>query len=162
MSKGVKRVTLITLALSACLAWFVVFRHDQDEIRGQLSALISEVNGASAELSDTRARAARIGQYFTPDVIVEFGIGRSAIQDRETLVDVATRLLPRISTLAAALADTDVRVLDNGRADVTLTLVTHDRGSDSHDLEPCELSLGFLKVEGAWRIRHVALVDLFR
>jgi len=162
MLKRLRIVTALTLTASACGAWLVVLRHDQNEIRGQLSALITEFNGSSAEFSDSTARAARIGQYFTPNVIIEFGKGRSTIQDRETLVGMASRLLPRLSAFAAALADTDIRVLDNSRADVTVTLLTHDRISDSHDFGPCELSLRLLKVEGAWRIRHVELVDVFR
>ena len=162
LTKTVKIVALLTLALSARAAWFVVFRHDQREIRSQLSALITEFNGASVELTDATMRAGRIGHYFTRDVIIEFGKGRSAVQGRETLVDMATRLLPRISAFAAALADADIQVLDPSRADVTVTLVTQHRASDSQDFDPCELSISFRNMDGAWRIGHVKLVDPFR
>jgi SnoaL-like domain len=161
MTTSAKTVALLMVAVSVGAISFWVLRRDERQIYGQLLR-VNEFNGAAGNQSDTATRATRIGQYFTRDVIIEFGDGRATIQGRETLVSMATRLLPRTSGYAAQLADTEINVVDSDRADVSVTLVLRSRAPDFLEIDPRELSIFFQNIEGGWRIRHVKLVSPFR
>jgi hypothetical protein len=158
------RMALAAAALCAFAVWFWAFaiRHHEREISRQLFAALREFNGASAERSEAADRAGRIAQYFMPDVTIDFGFGSAPIRGRETLVGIATRILPRTSAFVGELVDTHIRVLDGVHADVTLTLLFRSRAPGEHDLEARELSISLQNAERSWRIQHIKIVDALR
>jgi hypothetical protein len=157
-------VTCAALALAAW-AWRTWFPGDVAIIQGRLSGFRDEVNASAVEGLGTVTRAARIGGYFTEDVVVDLGQGSPPIAGRETIIGMAARLQPR--TAAFRLAFDDVGVVlsaDRASAEVTLTASFIRRsvstGEDSMDAR--EFTLGMLKNNGTWRIGRITAVDTLK
>ena len=90
-------VGALGLTLLVIWGWRSWWPDDRRDIRRRLNAFESEFNDSTTEGLGTVARAARIGSYFTDDVVIELGQGSPPIRGRETLIGMASRL-PRLRT----------------------------------------------------------------
>ena len=79
-------------------------------------------------VSATIAHAARIGTYFTEDIVVDLGKGTPPIQGRETLIGMAARLQPRTAAFTLELLDITVEMRSPSTAEVSLTAAFRRRG----------------------------------
>jgi hypothetical protein len=164
-----RRGQIVAIALAAgCVAAYWTYRNlsspEEREIRSRLHALAAEFNASTTDGLGTVARAARIGQFFTSEVVVELGQGSPPIHGRETLIGMAARLQPRTAAFIIELDDIGIDHLQDGRADVVLTLVIRRRavGSGEDSLDAREFSAELRRDEGEWRLARVSAIDTLR
>jgi hypothetical protein len=158
-------ISVAVALIAAYLTWRAIGSHDEREIRTRLEELAAEFNASTTDGLGTVARAARIGQFFTSDVVVELGQGSPPIHGRETLIGMAARLQPRTAAFVVELKDINVQLLEADRAEAALTLVIRRRsiasGEESFDAR--EFSADLRKDdEGRWRLGRVVAIDTLR
>jgi hypothetical protein len=148
----------------AFLIWRLSSPPAEREIRARLTAFVEDFNASTTDGLGTVARAARLGQFFTPDVVVEFGQGSPPIHGRETLMGMAARLQPRTAAFVLELDDVTVELLDESRADVTMTALIRRRSFHSGDesIDAREFSAEFRHTDGQWRVSRVVAIDTLR
>src|SRR5687767_6775614 len=97
MARGTRAmvVAAVVLGAAAVWVWMQAGSREERQIRQRLDALTAEVNAGSPDGIGALARAARIGQFLAPDVVVELGKGSPPIHGRETVIGMAARLQPR-------------------------------------------------------------------
>lgn len=147
------------------LWWRGWYSGEEREIRATLAALAGAFNQADSGATASLARAARIGSYFAPDVVVDLGPGSGHIQGRETLVGMAARLQPRTAAFRAELDDIGVELSPERQgADVTLTVlfVRRNPATDEESSDAREFVLQMKKASGRWQIYRAAAIDTFR
>ena len=98
--------------LSLITAWLLWPPNNDRRIRRRLTALADEFNSSTSDGLGLAAKAVRIGDYFTNDVIVDLGEGSSTIVGRDTLMGMAARLQPRTAGPAPRTAAFTLRVAD--------------------------------------------------
>lgn len=158
-----RRAVVPALVLAAAagvvaIGYPVLFPSEERRIRAQLDGLVETVNAPPAEGIDGLARAARIGNAFTPDVVVDFGDGPPT-RGRETIMAVASRLQDRARTVKVSIQDVDVVVSsDRSSADVDLTVIVTT--NDSTDAR--EFQVQMLKPDGTWLISRATVVRVLR
>jgi hypothetical protein len=157
-------VVLVCVALGAVFwAWRTWWPDDKRDIRNRLTELAADFNESTSEGLGTVARAARLGTYFTEDVIIEFGQGSPPIRGRETIIGMASRLQLRTSAYRLELLDINVELRSPAEADVRLTAAFRRSGGGSDgSIDAQEVAVRMIKGSGDWRISHVATVEPFR
>jgi hypothetical protein len=147
------------------IAWALWPESDDRAIKRRLNALAADANAPAAEGLGIVTKAARIGTYFTDDVLVEAGEGAAPIAGRETLVGMAARIQPPESEPAVTLEDVAVsRRAGTNLADVrlTATLTRRDPRTGERAMDAREFMLEVRKDEGEWRISRVVAVETLR
>ena len=154
----------IAVAGAALWVWSNASSIEEREIRRQFADFTADFNAGSSDGLDAVIRAARIGQFFTEDVVVELGQGSPAIHGRDTLVGMAARLQPRTAAFVLELTDLTADVHDGGRAEVTFTAVIRRRsvGSGEESLDAREFSADMRHVGGQWRVSRLVAIDTLR
>lgn len=146
-------------------AWIEFRPGPEARIERRLQALAAEFNESTTDGLGTVARAARIGSYFTDDVVVDLGRGSPPIHGRETLIGMTARLQPRTAALRLDLLDITVVLRSDDRADVSLT-ATFGRSAigveSAESVDARELAITMIETGGEWRVSHVRVVDAFR
>jgi SnoaL-like protein len=156
---------VVALAAVAFVVWSRWESDDDRAIREQLEALRTEVNRSTPDGLANIARAAKIGSYFTEDVVVDLGEGTAPIRGRLTLMGMAERLQPRTAAFRMELDDVGIEMTPGATtADATLTASFIRRsistGEESRDAR--EFALGLIKTGGTWRIARVTAIDVLR
>jgi hypothetical protein len=162
---GARRTTIALAALAiAALAWLFWPESDEAAIRRRLRAVVEEANARTAEGLETVAKAARIGAYFTENVVVDLGIGAAPISGRQTLTGMAALVQPSASLVVALEDITVVKRPDADVADVTLTatFTRTEIGTGERTMDAREFALEVRKEDGEWRIGRVMAVDTLR
>ena len=165
MRNGARIGILAAVLIVAAGAWWWTRSGTPDEraIRGRLTALADEINGGTTDGLGTVARAARLGDFFAPDVVVELGQGSPPIQGRETLMGMAARLQPRTAAFEVTLKDINVEVVqDAAEATFTALISRRSLSSGEQSLDAREFSAALRKTQGTWRIYRVVAVDTLR
>jgi hypothetical protein len=153
----------IAAAAVALWAWRSWWPDDKRDIRSRLHELADDFNQRSTEGLGAVARAARLGTYFTEDVVIELGQGSPPIRGRDTIIGMAARLQLRTSAYRLELLDVNVDLRSPTEADVRLTAAFRSTGGASDgSIDAQEVALKMLKRSDEWRIGHVAAVDPFR
>jgi hypothetical protein len=155
-------VPLVAAAAVLAAAWFVWHRVTTAEpraIAARLQTLCDEINSAAP------ARPEQIGSYFTTDAVVDLGRGTAALNGRETIVNVASRLQNRTAAFRLELDDIGVTLSpDRTSADASLTatfaLRTLPTADESRDAR--EFHIALTKADGTWRIHRVTAVPTLR
>lgn len=163
MGGRARAVAGVALLLAAAFLWRQMASEER-EIARRLERLAGELN-ATTTADDgfgALARAARLSAYFTPDVVVEFGSGRTPIEGRETLMGIATRLQPRTAAFSVQLADITVELAGEDRAHATLTAVIRRSGGGEDAMDAREFAVDLGRAGGEWRISRVTAVDPLR
>jgi hypothetical protein len=166
MSRRLQAGLLAVLILAAAGLWMWRYAApaDEREIKRRLHDFADAFNVASTDGLATTARAARLGQFFTEDIVVELGSGSPPIHGRDTLIGMAARLQPRTAAFVLELNDLGVTMVDPARANVALTAVIRRRviGSGEQSLDAREFSAELQKNNGEWRVSRVAAVETLR
>ena len=163
-----RRTTLVIVACAVVLAALWAGRFwwpdDKRDVRRRLQALAADFNESTTDGLGTVARAARIGAYFTDDVVLELGQGGPPIRGRETLIGMAARLQPRTAVFTLDLLDMNVTVSSPDTAEVSLTAAFRRRslatGDNSVDAQ--ELAVSMVNTDGNWLVSHVRAVEPFK
>jgi hypothetical protein len=134
------------------------------EIKRLFADFAAEFNAATTDGLGTVAKAARIGQYFTPDVVIELGQGSPPIHGRDTLIGMAARLQPRTAAFVLELDDVTVEMLDPARAEVTFTALIRRRslGSGEESIDAREFAGEVVEAGGRWQVGRLVAVDTLR
>jgi SnoaL-like domain len=134
------------------------------EIEHRFHALTAEFNSSTNDGLGPVARAARLGQYFTEDVVIELGAGSPPIHGGETLIGMAARRQPRTAAFVLELSDIQVQMFEPARAGVTFTAVIQRRSAESSEdsMDAREFSAEVRQTEGEWRISRVTAVETLR
>lgn len=159
-------VLAVAAGVAALVLWAWLTRGTDDEraIRRRLSEFAEDFNAGTTDGVGLAARAARLGSYFTDDIVVDFGPGAGPITGREMLMGIATRLQPRTAAFMLELDDVTVDVALADVAEVTLTTLFRRRSvaDGETSLDAREFSLGMRKVGGDWRVARITAVDILR
>ena len=142
--------------------WFAWPPSTEARIERRLRQFASEFNESTADGLGTVARAARIGSYFTEDVVVDVGRGTPPIQGRETLIGMAARLQPRTAAFRLELLDITVTPRNDSLAEVSLTAAFGRSAPGTDETDARELAITMVEPGGEWRMSHVRLVEAFR
>lgn len=159
-----RAVLLVAAAIVAFWAWRAWWPTDAQQIMRRLQAFASDFNDSTTDGLGTVARAAKIGTYFTDDIIVDLGKGTPPIQGRETLMGMTARLQPRTAAFTLELLDINVDMRSESTAEVNLTAAFRRRSlaTGEESIDARELLLTMVKVNGEWRASLVKTVEAFR
>ena len=162
--KAAAAVAVVVIAAAGLWMWRHSATPDERAIRGRFDEFAAEFNASTTDGLGTVARAARIGDYFTPDVVVDLGEGSAPIQGRETLMGMAARLQPRTAAFVLEFEDVTLDGLHDARAEVTFTLMIRRRNmtSGEESLDAREFSAEMQKSGGQWRIARAVAIDTLR
>jgi hypothetical protein len=162
--RGAVLAALAVVAALGVWAWLARGSDDERAIRRRLAEFVEDFNASTTDGLGLVARAAKIGSYFTDDVVVDLGAGAGPITGRETLMGMATRLQPRTAAFELELDDITIDVAPDDVAEVTLTTLFRRRSVTSGEtsLDAREFSLGMRKVGGDWRVARITAVDILR
>ncbi len=154
----------LVITLLAIWGWRSWWPDDTRDIRRRLDAFEADCNASTTDGLGTVARAARIGSYFTDDVVLDLGQGSPPIRGRETLIGMASRLQPRTSAFTLQLLDIKVELQPPGQADVRLTASFRRRSLPTGDgsIDAQEFAVRMIKADGDWRMSHVTAIEPFR
>jgi hypothetical protein len=154
---------LLAIVLGTLAAWYY-WPSDERQIRHRLEEFTNEFNESTTDGVGTVARAARLGSFFTEQVVVELGPGSAPIHGRNTLIGMAARLQPRTAAFAVELKDVNVAVAEGGVAEVNLTAVFRRRSmaTGEESLDAREFTLGMVKTSGEWQVNRVTAVDTLK
>jgi hypothetical protein len=163
---GRPRIALVAvvLAVAGFAAWRYAGSAEERAIERRMTEFVAEFNASTTDGLGTLARAARLGAYFTPDIVVELGQGSPPIQGRETLIGMATRLQPRTAAFDVELDDVTVEMLDEHQASVTLTVVIRRRslGTGEASIDAREFAADVVNTDGSWQMKRVVAIDTLR
>ena len=133
-------------------------------IRNRFEQFAEELNAGTTDGLGSVARAARIGQFFTPDVVVELGRGSPPIHGRETLIGMSARLQPRTAAFVFEFSDVTIDVVEQTRAEVVFTMVIRRRNVESRpeSIDAREFSVEMRNTDGEWRVSRAVAIDTLR
>jgi hypothetical protein len=164
MSRRTSLYILFAAVVLGIGAWRVWSPDAKRDVRRRLNAFAAEFNETSGEGLAPVAHAARLGGYFTEDVVVELGEGAPPIRGRQTLIAMAARLHPRTAAFTLELVDEHVTITTPSSAEVSLTAAFRRRGrsTDEDAFEAQELALRMVKIDGKWLVSEVNSVEPFK
>ena len=163
-ARTVTGAALVAL-LSLITAWLLWPPNNDRQIRRRLTSLADEFNSSTADGLGLAAKAVRIGDYFTDDVIVDLGDGASPMVGRDTLMGMAARLQPRTAAFTLRVEDITVDVAADGRTAIvalTLTITRTSTVTGEQSLDAREFSLEMRRPDDEWRIARAAAVDTIK
>jgi hypothetical protein len=163
-SRALLAAALAGVVFLGVWAWRTWWPSDEREIRRRLQALATDFNESTTDGLGTVARAAKIGSYFTNDIVVDLGEGTPPIQGRETIIGMVGRLQPRTSAFKLELLDLNVHVSTPTTAEVNLTAAFRQRSLTTREesLEARELAIAMVKGDNEWRVSRITTVEPFR
>jgi SnoaL-like domain len=158
------RLTVAVIAAVAALWWWKSSPSQDREVRALFDSFAREFNSGTSDGLGLLARAAQIGEYFTPDVVIELGQGSAPIQGRETLIGMASRLQPRTSAFVLEFDDVNVEFTAADQGEVTFTALVRRRsqGSGEESIDAREFAGAVVRAGGRWRVSRVVAIDTLR
>jgi hypothetical protein len=163
MSRRLQIAVAVLVLAGAGLWWWRGGSAAEREIRALFHNFANELNSGTTDGLSLLARAAQIGDSFTPDVVVELGQGSTPIHGRETLMGMATRLQPRTAAFVVELDDVSVALRDPDHADVTFTALIRRKSHESAEesIDAREFAAEVVRTD-RWRISRVVAIDTLR
>ena len=164
MSRRRLPLILVLVAALAALWWWKTSPSQEREVRALFDSFAREFNSGTRDGLGLLARAAHIGEYFTPDVVIELGQGSPPLQGRETLMGMASRLQPRTSAFVLEFDDVNVEFTDADHGEVTFTALFRRRSQDSGEesIDAREFAGEVVRTGGRWRVSKVVAIDTLR
>lgn len=164
MSRRVQVILAAVVVAGLGFWWWRGGSSAEREVRALFDGFAREFNSGASEGIGLLARAAHIGEYFTPDVVIELGQGSPPIQGRETLIGMASRLQPRTSAFVLEFDDVNVEFSDPDHGEVTFTALFRRRsqGSGEESIDAREFAGDVVRAGGRWRVSRVMAIDTLR
>ena len=156
-------VVLALLTIAVAVVFWRGWGGEAAAVRARLDSLIREVNSDSGDGLAMVARAANIGSYFTPDVVIDLGRGSARIEGRDMVMGMASRLQRRTSAFEVTLDDIEVKLVNQETADVHLTasfVQKNEPGAEPGEAR--EFALVMKKIAGSWQISSMTAVETLR
>jgi hypothetical protein len=164
MSRRVQFIVAALVVGGLGLWWWKGGSSAERDVRALFDGFAREFNSGTTDGIGLLARAAHIGEYFMPDVVIELGQGSAPIQGRETLMGMASRLQPRTSVFVLEFDDVNVELTDPEHGDVTFTALFRRRsqGSGEESIDAREFAGEVVRAGGRWRVSKVVAIDTLR
>ena len=157
-----KRLRLLGLAVAvvAVVMAAAYFWGDRRQIRRQLDALAetASVNGSESDI-DRLVRTARIGGFFTEDVVIRRSEDNSAfVGGRRAVAGMAAQAAAGHHTMKVAIDNVEITLADasTATADMTVVVTTSNPEAESVDLR--EVTTTLRKVNGTWLISQAQVL----
>jgi SnoaL-like domain len=161
MSRRVQLILALVVAVAALWWWKGRPSSAEREVQALFEGFAREFNSGAGGGLALLTRAAHIGEYFTPDVVIELGQGSPPIQGRDTLMGMTSRLQPRTSAFELEFDDVTVEFADPDHGDVTFTALFR-QVSGEKSIDAREFSAQVVRTDGRWRVSRVVAVDTLR
>src|SRR5688572_17968059 len=154
---------LIVLVVVGAYVGLQMFPSDEKRIRGRLDNLAADAGKISGDVAGL-AVAARMGTYFTEDVVIEPGPGLEPLRGRDTIMGLATRMRGNATDLRVSVADARIVIADSRQtADVDVTVsIRRTVPASGESLDAREFSLVMVKHDDIWQISRVTSIDTLR
>jgi hypothetical protein len=165
MSQRTLGALVIAIAVAAgAYWWWNAGSSDERQVRRLFQDFTAELNAGTTSGFGTLAHIARLAEFFSPDVVVEFGQGSPPIQGRETILGMVGRLQPRTSAFVLEMDDVNVEFTAPDRGEVTFTAVIRRRSFESGEesIDAREFSGEVARLDGRWRVTRVVAIDTLR
>ena len=140
--------------------WYVA-SDDERRIRAALDDLAVTVGESGEDGLAQMTRAARLGRFFTPDVVVDLGPPYMPVQGRDTIMAMAAKAQVPGGGLDVRFVDVSIDVAPSGEAAVArLTATVRSRdGTVGSGLDAKELEMAWRKLDGEWLIERVTGIE---
>jgi hypothetical protein len=150
--------TAVALVLAARAFW----PSEERRIRSRLDELASVASERGGDGLERMARAARLGQFFTPEVVIDLGAPFPELKGRETIVALWAKAGAGTDEFGVRLADVRVEVnADGTTATSRLTAILSDSTprllADTADAR--ELQLELTRQAGYWQVARVVGIE---
>ena len=144
------------LVLAIVLGWRWFFPTEETKIKQRLEALADDASELTSDVAGM-ATAARIGTYFTEDIVIERAEG-TLLQGRQVILAAAAQFRPAAGQeTTVAIHDVDVTLApDRVSATVTLTAtVSRNAGTPDETTDADAFTLTLRKANDTWLISRV-------
>jgi hypothetical protein len=154
-------VGVIAAVVVAYYAYDRLFPDDNHRIRTVLDDLAATVSHTGGDGLSQLTQAAKLGRFFTQDVVIDLGSGFSPIRGRDTVMALAAKAQIPGEGFHVRFVDVTVSVDPSGvRAVAGMTATVQGRSlSDLQAIDAKELEMELQKVDGEWRIDRVIGVE---
>lgn len=132
---------------------------DKRQIRHQLDALATAatVNGTESDV-ERLARAARIGSFFTEDVVIRRTEDNSAfVGGRRGVAEMATAAAAAHRTMKVSISNVDIAIADGSTATAHLTVVVSMDNPEAESVNVRQVTATLRRVNGAWLISQAVV-----
>ena len=157
------RVLFLAAVMAAGLwfGWRWMFPNDEAQIVAVLERIADGVSGGAAEGEVGRlARAASLRNEFAPDVTVEAGPPFQRLKGREAIIGAAARTSGSVRNLEVRFPDVDITIApDRQSATALVTAEARFDEGGGRAVDARELEIGFARLDGAWVIASITLIQ---
>jgi hypothetical protein len=132
---------------------------DERQIRHQVDALAAtaSVNGTETDV-ERLARAARIGGFFTDDVVIRRSEDNSAfVGGRRGVAEMATAAAAEHRTMKVTVDHLDITIADGSNAAANMTVVVSTNNPETESVNLRQVTATFRKVNRSWLISQAVV-----
>jgi len=132
---------------------------DKRQIRHQLEALATAatVNGPESDV-ERLARAARIGSFFTEDVVIRRSEDNSAfVGGRRGVAEMATAAAAAHRTMKVSIDNVNITVIGASDATAHLTVVVSTNNPEAESVNVRQVTATLRNVDGTWLISQAVV-----
>jgi hypothetical protein len=153
------RIWGVAVAVVAAVVGAGYYLGDRRQIRHQLDALAATatVNGTESDL-DRLARAARIGGFFTEDVVVRRTEDNSAfVGGRRGVAEMATAAAAEHRSMKVSIDKVNITLTDGSTATARMTVVVSTNNPDAESVNVRQVTATLRKVNRTWLISQAVV-----
>ena len=147
------------IVIVAAVAAVLYLRGDRRQIRRQLDSLATtaSVRGTESDI-DRLARAARLGGFFTEDVVIRRSEDNSAfVGGRPAVAGMAAQVASQNRTMKVSIKNVDIAIADGSTATADMTVVVAMSNPETESVDLREVMASLRKVNGTWLISQAAV-----
>ena len=147
------------IVIVAAVAAVVYLRGDRRQIRRQLDSLATTASVSGTESDIERlGRAARLGGFFTEDVVIRRSEDNSAfVGGRPAVAGMAAQVASQNRTMKVSIKNVDIAIADGSTATADMTVVVSMSNPESESVDLREVMASLRKVNGTWLISQAAV-----
>lgn len=161
----IRTLVLVVVAAAAIwLGWRWLVPDDEAQINAVLERIADGIGSGAAEGEVGRlARAASIRTALAPDVVVDAGPPFQRLQGRDAIIGAAARTSATVRNLDIRFPDVSIVVAPDRRsASAVVTAEARFDDGARRGLDARELDIAFTRLDGAWVVSGVTLVQPLR
>jgi hypothetical protein len=159
LSRARFRIWGVAVVVVAAVVGAGYYLGDRRQIRHQLDALAeaATVNGAESDI-ERLARAARIGGFFTDDVVIRRSEDNSAfVGGRRGVAEMATAAAVEHRTMKVSIDNVDISIADGSNATANMTVVLATNNPEAESVNMRQVTATLRKVNGTWLVSQAVV-----